>query len=146
MEAPKIPNKYYKVPENKHFRNVTQFLYCQFCRWFGTTSIIRLQLEMLHWTKIWIEWSYTHHANVGHIWCSIFAPGSLGRNGLSQEKEISLAGLSPFQNTFPAFSLGNNPSWHVNMVILLTSSHIQHPACEDYYSIVSPFFKNLIAS
>ena len=36
-------------------------------------------------------------------------PGSLGGNGLTPEKEISLAGLSPLQNTFLAFSLSNIP-------------------------------------
>ena len=36
-------------------------------------------------------------------------PGSLRGNGLTPEKEISLAGLSPLQNTFLAFSLSNIP-------------------------------------
>ncbi|PFX12836.1 hypothetical protein AWC38_SpisGene23140 [Stylophora pistillata] len=42
----------------------------------------------------------------------VLPPGSLGGNGLTPKKEISLAGLSPLQNTFLAFSLSNIPRFH----------------------------------
>ena len=49
------------------------------------------------------------------------APGSLGGNGLTPEKEISLAGLSPLQNTFLAFSLSNIPRFHFGRSVTMST-------------------------
>ena len=48
-------------------------------------------------------------------------PGSLGGNGLTPEKEISLAGLSPLQNTFLAFSLSNIPRFHFGRSVTMST-------------------------
>lgn len=49
------------------------------------------------------------------------SPGSLGGNGLTPEKEISLAGLSPLQNTFLAFSLSNIPRFHFGRSVTMST-------------------------
>ena len=48
-------------------------------------------------------------------------PGSLRGNGLTPEKEISLAGLSPLQNTFLAFSLSNIPRFHFGRSVTMST-------------------------
>ena len=52
---------------------------------------------------------------------SLLSPGSLGGNGLTPEKEISLAGLSPLQNTFLAFSLSNIPRFHFGRSVTMST-------------------------